>query len=553
MTAPDVASTTPPTTPPTAPVTTPPSAVQLAGWREVVRLVLRRDRVRLPVWLLSISGLVWFQAVGIVELYGDDPEALARAGELLASNAAFVAMAGPPRALDTVGGRTAFEIAVFAMVLAGLMNLFLVTRHLRAEEESGRAELVRSAMVGRHAAIVAVLLVALAADVVLAVLSAALLIRTGLPSAGSWALGAAIGGAGLVFGGIAAVTSQVTVSTRAASGLAGASIGAAFLLRAVGDVGSGALSWLSPVGWGQALRPYAGERWWPLALVVGAAVGLALAAFAIGNHRDFGAGLLADRPGPGRAAPRLLSPLGLAVRLHRPVVLAWAAGTFLFGVAYGSLGSDVEELLADNELMRQIAAQGGGDVVDSFLATTVLTLALIVGGYAVQGTLRTRGEEQGGRLEPLLATAVSRWRWARSHVLVAAASSVLVLLVTGLGVGLAFGLSTGDLGEAPRIVGAQLAYVPALLVVVGATFALQGALPRLAAASWALLATWLVAGMLGEALRLPAWLLAASPFDAVPDLPAAPLRWAPLLVLTAIAAVLVALGALGFQRRDVAT
>ena len=39
--------------------------------------------------------------------------------------------------------------------------IFLVVRHSRAEEESGNAELVRSAAIGRHAAIAATLTVAL--------------------------------------------------------------------------------------------------------------------------------------------------------------------------------------------------------------------------------------------------------------------------------------------------------------------------------------------------------------------------------------------------------
>lgn len=527
---------------------------ELTGWRELVRLVVRRDRVRLTVWLLSISGLVWFQAVGIVGLYGDDPEALAEAGELVGNNAAFIAMAGRPLALDTLGGRTAFEISLFAMVLAALMNLFLVTRHVRAEEETGRAELVRSGLVGRHATIVAVLVVALAADVVLAVLSALFLIGVGLPVAGSWALGAGIAGAGLVFAGVAAVTSQVTVSTRAASGLAGAAIGVAFVVRAVGDIGSGTLSWLSPLGWGQALRPYAGEQWWPLGLIAVAAVALGATAFALSNRRDFGAGLVADSVGPATAGEALLSPGGLALRLHRATVVAWTVATFLGGVAYGSIGQDVEELIADNEIMREIAAQGGGgNLVDGFLATTSVTMALIAAGYAVQGTLRTRVEEQGGRVEPLLAGGVSRWRWARSHLAVAAVSSVVLLAVTGLGTGLAFGIATSDLGEVPRLLGASVVYAPALFVVIGLTFALQGAAPRFAMGAWAVLGLWLVSGMLGEVLRLPDWVLDASPFEQVPKLPAAPMSWPPLVVLTGVAAALVAAGAAGFQRRDVGT
>src|SRR3546814_800532 len=169
-------------------------------------------------------------------------------------------MAGPPVALDTLGGRTAFEISAFGMVLAALMNLFLVTRHLRGDEEAGRAELLRSTVVGRHASITAVLATALLADAVLGGLLFAVLIGTGLPAGGSAALAAGIAGVGLLFAGMAAVSSQVTEGTRAASGIAGVALAVSFVLRAIGDVGDGRLSWLSPLGWGQALRPYGGEQ-----------------------------------------------------------------------------------------------------------------------------------------------------------------------------------------------------------------------------------------------------------------------------------------------------
>ena len=40
--------------------------------------------------------------------------------------------------------------------------------------------------------------------------------------------------------------------------------GAAFLLRAVGDLGTSCLGWLSPLGWAQSISAFAGERCWVL-------------------------------------------------------------------------------------------------------------------------------------------------------------------------------------------------------------------------------------------------------------------------------------------------
>jgi ABC-2 type transport system permease protein len=39
-------------------------------------------------------------------------------------------------------------------------------------------------------------------------------------------------------------------------------------VRAIGDAGPHWLSWLSPLGWMQQLRPFADERWWVLLLAV---------------------------------------------------------------------------------------------------------------------------------------------------------------------------------------------------------------------------------------------------------------------------------------------
>ena len=64
----------------------------------------------------------------------------------MADNAAFIAMAGPARALNTVGGQVAWQASAFGAIVAGMMSMFLIGRHTRAEEESGRDELVRAAV-----------------------------------------------------------------------------------------------------------------------------------------------------------------------------------------------------------------------------------------------------------------------------------------------------------------------------------------------------------------------------------------------------------------------
>ena len=64
-------------------------------------------------------------------------------------------MSGRQVGLDTLGGIVANEISQVAQLGICLMVVFLVVRHTRAEEESGRAELLRSTVLGRDAATLA--------------------------------------------------------------------------------------------------------------------------------------------------------------------------------------------------------------------------------------------------------------------------------------------------------------------------------------------------------------------------------------------------------------
>ncbi len=523
----------------------------LTGTVTLARFALRCDRIRIPVWLTAIGVLVLATASSIRGLYPTQAS-LDSAAAVVEGNAAAIVANGPVQGLDTVGGRIAFELGSFTAVLIALMSLLLVARHTRTEEETGRTELVRAGAVGRHAPTVAALLVVAVAVVLAGGVVAAGLAAQGLPVTGSVALGVSLASVGLVFAGVAAVAAQLTEHARTATGIGLAVLGAAFVLRAAGDVGDGTLSWLSPIGWGQAIRPFAGELWWPLLLPAAATALLVAAAFVLGARRDVGFGLVPTRPGRPAARGGLLRPVGLALRLQRGLLLAWASGVFLVGLAYGSVGRDIEQFVADNAALADaLRTSGSGDITDSFFGTALLVLALIGSGFAIQATLRLRAEEGAGRAEPVLAAGVGRARWAGSHLTVALLGSGTVVAAGGLGTGVGFGLATGEVAEVPRLLGAALVHVPPVWVLVGVTAALFGLVPRLAALAWAALAVAVVGGMFGPLLGLPGWLLDASPFQHVPALPAAELAVAPLLVLGAVAAVLLAGGLAGFRRRDV--
>ncbi len=523
-----------------------------AGIGRLVRLVLRRDRLRIALWCAAIVGLIVVTAASITGLY-QTPAELETYGRLVRGNSALIVQSGPGYGLDnpTTGAVMMNEVAISTIIGVSLLSVFMTTRHTRTEEESERAELVRAAPVGRHAPLGAALIGVAIADAMVAIGSALALVAYGLPLSGSVAFGLSIFGAGMVFAGVAAVAAQVASGSRAALALGGVVLGVSFVLRAVGDVGNGMLSWASPIGWAQAIRAYADERWWVLALPALATAGLVVSAVALANRRDFGAGLVPQRPGPAAAGPRLASPFGLAVRLQRASVIGWAIGVGLIAFFYGVVADQAESMIQDNPDLADFFAQlAGASITDAFLATSVLILALMATGFTISSVLRLRSEELAGRTDALLATAVDRRRLALAHLMVAVIGTVGIMSITGASLGLGFALVSGDTSQIVRMLAAALVMVPAMLVTAGVTFALYGLVPRGSLVIWGFYAWVMVAGMLATVLQLPGWSLDLSPFQHVPALPAATMSWTPVAVLLVVALGLVVAGLVALDRRD---
>jgi ABC-2 type transport system permease protein len=530
---------------------------ELAGVGLLTRLAARRDRLVLTAWIYLLTILVVGSAYSIKKLY-TTAAVLDQFAINASHNPALAFLYGPVYG-RSVGGLTAWKPGVLTALLAALMSIFLVIRHTRADEEAGRLELVGSTATGRQAPLAAAVLIALAANVVLGLLVTVGLIALGLPGAGSLAYALAIAGTGLVFAGVAAVAAQVSGTARGARGLAIATAAAAYLLRAFGDSAGAAgprwLAWLSPIGWSEQVRPFAGDRWWLLLVLAAAALVTVAASWALAAGRDYGAGLLADRPGPPQAGPLLRSPLALAWRLQRGALLGWAVGFAAFGLASGFTAKGVGSLVGGSEQLRHGITRLGGSagLTDAYLVAVIAIAGLVAAAYATSAVLRLRSEETAHRVEPLLASGTGRIRWALSHVIVAAAGAAALLACLGAGAGLGYGFRAGDLGSRlPSLLGAALSQLPAALAVAAVSVVAFGLVPR-----WSVACGWLavaVAGLIelfGPLFSLPHWVLDISPFTHLPKLPGAPVSAPPLAWLSAAAVALAVAGLAGFRRRDI--
>ena len=111
-------------------------------------------------------------------------------------------------------------------------------------------------------------------------------------------------------------------------------------------------------------------------------------------------------------------------------------------------------------------------------------------------------------------------------------------------------MAVSDLGQVGRLVGAAVAFVPALWVLVGVTLVLFGFAPRATAAAWGVLVACFVIGLVAELLDMPGWLGDVSPVQHVPAMPSEGFALTPIVALPATAAVLLVAGVVGFRRRD---
>jgi ABC-2 type transport system permease protein len=384
-----------------------------------------------------------------------------------------------------------------------------------------------------------------------------------LPAAGSAALALSIGCCGLAFTGIAAVAAQLTSSARAARGIALGALGVAFVLRGVGDSagaghGSGPswLSWASPLAWIQFCRPFAGERWWVLALPVAVFAAGAGLAFALAARRDLDAGLLPDRPGRATASGLLRGPFGLAWRLQRGMLLGWAVGYAFTFAASGAAAKGVGQLLGTSSaLERAIARLGGGQaaITNAYLAAIMMLAGLVAAAYAATVILRLRSEETGDRAEPILAAGIGRVRWALSHILVAVLGAALLLAVAGVAAGLGYGLRAGSAGtQVTRMLGAAMGQLPSALALAAVAVLMFGVLPRAAVAgAWTAVGLVVVLDLFGQVLQLSHWVLDISPFTHAPRLPGGTVSPAPLLWLCLTALAFSAVGLAALRRRDI--
>ncbi|MCW3490667.1 ABC transporter permease [Dethiobacter alkaliphilus] len=519
------------------------------------RLILRRDRIRIPVWIICLIVITIVVVPAFQEMYGTQLERQAIAETM--RNPAMIAMVGPSFGLDnyTIGAMMGHQMLLFTAIAVAIMAILLVARHTRADEEAGRIELLRSLPVGRLSNLAAVLLVLFLTYVLLAALTGFSMYSLGEESmdlAGSLLYGALLGSVGIFFAAVTAFFAQLSESSRGTIGLSFTFLGVAYLVRAIGDVSNETLSMLSPLGWIMHAQVYVNDYWWPVFALVGAAIVIGAIALKLNSTRDLGAGFIAAKPGRSTASAFLQSPLGLNLKLQRTMIIAWLIGMFVLGASYGSVFGDLEAFFAESEMMQQILPPGEGfTLAEQFMTMIMSIMSMVAAIPALLITLKLLAEENKNRTEHLLARAVSRINLMASFLSVALVVGFLSMLLSAFGMWAAAAAVMEDTISLNSALSASAVYLPAIGAMVGLAAFLVGVLPKGAGLTWLYLGYSFIVVYLGNLLQFPEWMATLSPFGNVPQVPLEDFNLTAVTVLSIVAVLLLAVALRGYRQRDI--
>lgn len=526
----------------------------LAGVAPLLRSTIKHDGRSFLPWIVIVTAL---SASSVLVYPWVFPTVADRAGLAAAvgGNPAVGLIFGPAFDLSTVDGFNSWRSLCLGGFLTALAVIFALTKTTRGQEDSGQAELLASGVLGRAGRLFSGVTLALAGSLLLGIVSA---VVTGL-CGGSWGasflLGATFTATGAMFTAIAAIAAQIGSDARTANSISVAVLGTLFGLRGFSYAVSAPewTLWVNPLGWMTQTRPATGDHWWPLGYALVLSVVLLAVAFALQARRDFGQGVIAPRPGPAHGKVR--TGWQLVLRLNKAPLITWAIAFLGIGVVFGYFATSIEDILASDSAVKQVLAAGAVTpqaLITGFLVTVFSLIGIIAAIPGVRSMLKLRSEELEDRVEPLLATRMTRSKYYAANVVLSLMAPAVYVLLAGVVVAvLAAGADIG-VGFWDTLWQAAVT-IPAVWTITAVSVAVVGARPQVILAAWLGVLASFVLTLLGPTFKLWDSILAFSPFFHIPNVGAAQADWWGLVWVSLVTVFFLAVGFAGFRRRDLAS
>jgi len=534
------------------------AAPQRSPTSRTVVVLARRSfldaRARTVAFAYVFAVYAWLQVAGYKSAYPTIADRTAFAASF-AGNDAIRLFYGYPYNVITIGGYGAWRVGGTLAIAAAAFGVLAAVRAMRAEEESGRAELVLAGPLRRRTTFVSAVVAIGAGTAALWAAECIGFIAGRLPVAGSAYLAVATASVVPVFTGAGAVVSQLAATRRGALGLGSAFIALCWLLRVLADTSAAGawLRWATPLGWAEELRPFTGAR--PLVLLLPAAATAALLVVAahISTTRDVGTGIL---PARDTASPRLAllsSPSRQAVRAERGSFVVWALCVAASAAVLGMVSTSISSAGISQKLQRNIGKLGAGPITtpSGYLAFVfiVFILAVCVFGCGQVGAVRE--EEAEGRTGTLFALPVDRSRWLGARLLIAVIGAAVLSALAGLFTW-AGAASQGVTISLPRMLEAGANCLPVSLLFLGVASLAYACAPRASAAiSYGAVSLAFIWYLVGSLSGVPKWATDLTPFAHIGLVPSQHFQPVAALAMVGVGLACAMAALAGFRRRDV--
>ena len=475
-------------------------------------------------------------------------------------------MAGKVVNVGTLGGYLQYKYGVFFPLVVSLWSILALSGTLAGETQRGSLEFVAAS--GRSRRQVALeklsghlfmlVLACLVAFGSIAISGAAFANLPGdeISVLSAFAYAIWMGLMALV-GGALAFALGPFLGRGAAAGIAGAVTFAGFILNGyqvpVPELAPFAnLTWW---GWTQNHVALAGQYDWASVVLVGVVtVALLVVGIEAFARRDIGVTTAIPLPSTPRALLGLGGPVGRVVSTNLGSTIAWGAGIGFFGLAIGGAASGFMEQLRNSPQFVELLSTAFPNVdyasAGGFLQLLFIEFGVILAGLAAASFVGGwASEETSGRLEMVLATPLSRARWAISGGagMLVNVAIFAALIAAGIGIGVA---SAGSDVATPVIGSLELGLYAAALVGIGhAVGGLIGSRFASTTVTVFVIVTWFIQ-LLGALLNLPDVVreLALTSHFGQPMVGA--WDWVGIVASVAIAIGGIAVGTWGVRRRD---
>ena len=533
---------------------------------------MRDYRLQILIWGGSLAALLAYYAWVYVDIFMKPNRAQVLAEYQKAfDNFSFIT--GKAYDIDTYGGFITAEFMAYLPVLVGLFALLCGSALLRSEEERGSLDVLLAAPHSRSAVLLQKwggLLVSLAIIAVFCyagLLTGSVANNLGLDA---WQTALACVNVfflSLVYGTLALLLSQFT-SRKAAASWAGGLLAAGFLMNTLGDSISG-LSWLrpfTPFYYYSLSKPMArsvGMDWGGFSVVVLTTVPLLILSLVVYSRRDhnqtaritfFTRQSLFGQNLKEPAAPWWNGRFRFEARRALPGAVVWGGSLALYIALIIPYLNEIHSSMAELLKSDFYKLLGFGDLAsnENLLSLKFFVFATaLIAAYSVMLVAGWTSDETEGRLELLLASPASRWRWLVNRVLISLVSTALTLFICWLTFLVTSSLANVTVDNT-RAAEAFFGMWVLSAIILGVGFGLTGWIPRYAVAilSGLVVVSYLLE-LLKEALKFPGWITDLSIFHQYGQPMVNGLNWTAQITLLAIATIGGLAAGLGFWRRDI--